>query len=69
MKKTVWTAAMNFFGVAALIGMLDLAAASFNIAVFARMITRPAHVAFIAVFGLILTAAAFIRPHHGAKAA
>ena len=32
---------MNFFGVAALIGMLDLAAASFNIAVFARMITRP----------------------------
>ncbi len=67
MKKTVGIAIMNFFGIAALIGMLDLVAANFNMTVFAQMITRPAHAAFITVFGLILAAAAFIRPQHSVK--
>ena len=47
--------------------MLDLVAANFNMTVFAQMITRPAHAAFITVFGLILAAAAFIRPQHNVK--
>ena len=69
MKKTAGIAVMNFFGISALIGLLDLVAARFDIAAFVRIAARPAHLAFIAVFGLILAAAAFVRPQHAAAAA
>ncbi len=71
MKKTIGIAVMNFFGISALIAMLDLFVARFNIPLFVRAFTRPSHLAFAAVFGLIMAAAAFIRPdrHHTAAAA
>ena len=62
MKKAIGIAVMNFFGITAFIAMLDMFVARFNTAVFARTFTRPSHLAFIAVFGLILAAAAFVRP-------
>ncbi len=62
MKKTVGIAVMNFFGITAIIALLDMLVARFNLDVFTRTITRPSHLAFTAVFGLILAAAAFIRP-------
>ncbi len=71
MKKTIGIAVMNFFGISAIIAMLDMFVARFNIPLFVRTFTRPSHLAFVAVFGLILAAAAFIRPgrHHTAAAA
>ena len=71
MKKTIGIAVMNFFGISAIIAMLDLFVARFNIPLFVRTFTRPSHLAFVAVFGLILAAGAFIRPgyHHTAAAA
>ena len=62
MKRNLGIAVMNFFGVAALIGLLNLLAARFNFAVFAQTISRPAHIAFIGVLGLILAVGAFFRP-------
>ena len=69
MKKTIGIAVMNFFGISALIAMLDMFVARFNIPVFVRTFTRPSHLAFVAVFGLIMAAAAFIRPDHHHTAA
>ena len=62
MKKTIGIAVMNFFGITAIIALLDMLVARFNLDVFTRTITRPSHLAFVAVFGLILAAAAFVRP-------
>ncbi len=62
MNKNLGIAAMNFFGLAALIGLFDLLAARLNFAVFAQIIARPAHIAFVAVLGLILAVGAFFRP-------
>ena len=71
MKKNLGIAVMNFFGMAALIGLFDLLAARLNFAVFAQIISRPAHIAFIGVLGLILAVGAFFRPRmkNGARAA
>ena len=62
MKKNLGIAVMNFFGTAGLIALLELFVARFNTATFTQIFTRPAHLAFVAVFGLILGAAAFVRP-------
>ena len=62
MKKNFGIAVMNFFGITAIIALLDMFVARFNIPLFVRTFTRPSHLAFVAVFGLILAAAAFIRP-------
>ena len=71
MKKNLGIAVMNFFGVATLIGLFDLLAARLNFAVFAQIISRPAHIAFICVLGLILAVGGFFRPQmrHSAQAA
>ncbi len=69
MKKNLGIAVMNFFGIAALIGLLDLFAARFNFTVFTQIVNRPAHIAFIAVLGLILAVGAFFRPSRTAQAA
>ena len=64
MKKKLGAAVMNFIGIAGLVLMLDLLAARFSIDVFTQTISRPGHIAFIGVLGLILAADAFIRPCH-----
>ena len=64
MKKNLETAAMNFVGIAGLIGLIDLLAARFSFDVFSQILFRPGHIAFIGVSGLILAAGAFIRPCH-----
>ena len=69
MKKNIGIAVMNFFGLAALVALLDLMVARFNTAVFAQAFTRPAHLAFIGVLGAIVALAALVRPARGAKAA
>ena len=69
MKKNLRNAAMNFFDTATLIGMFDLCAARFDTAKFARIFTKPSHLAFVIVFGLILGAAAFFKPHRSTAAA
>ena len=69
MKKNIGIAVMNFFGITAIIALLDLFVARFNTAVFTRTFTRPSHLAFVAVFGLILAAAAFFRPARKTTAA
>ena len=71
MKKTIGIAVMNFFGISAIIAMLDMFVARFNINLFVKTFTRPSHLAFVAVFGLIMAVAAFVRPgrHHTAAAA
>ena len=69
MKKTVGIAVMNFFGISAIIAMLDMFVARFNLEVFTRTFTRPSHLAFVVVFGLIMAAAAFVRPTHRQNAA
>ena len=70
MKKNMMNAVMNFFGTAALIGFLDLCVARFDTAAFAQRFTSPSHLAFVAVFSLILGAAAFVRrPRAGAASA
>ena len=62
MKKNLENAVINFFGIAALIGLLDLLAARFSFAVFTQTISKPGHIAFIGVLGLILAAGAFFQP-------
>jgi len=71
MKKNLGIAVMNFFGLASLVGLFDLLAARFNFAVFAQIISRPAHIAFIGVLGLMLAVGAFFNPrtHRSAKVA
>ena len=61
MKKNLVNAVMNFFGVAVLVGMLDLLAARFSFAAFTQIISRPGHIAFAGVLGLILAVGAFFR--------
>ena len=53
MKKNLGIAVMNFFGIATLIGLIDLLAARFSFAAFTQTISRPGHIAFVAVLGLI----------------
>ena len=67
MKKNLEIAVINFFGIAALIGLLDLLAARFSFAAFRQIISRPGHIAFACVMGLVLTAGAFVLPRHNAQ--
>ena len=69
MKKTIGIAVMNFFGISAIIAMLDMLVARFDLEVFTRTFTRPSHLAFVVVFGLLLAAAAFVRPTNRQNAA
>lgn len=62
MKKNLENAVINFFGIAALIGLLDLLAARFSFAAFTQTISRSGHIAFVGVLGLILAAGAFFQP-------
>ena len=62
MKKNLGIAVMNFFGIIALIGLLDLLAARFSFDVFTQTIGRPGHIAFIVVLGLFLAIGAFVQP-------
>ena len=68
MKKNIGIAVMNFFGLASLVALLDLMVARFNTAVFAQIVSRPSHLAFVAVLGLILAVAPFVRPRRAAAA-
>ena len=61
MKKSIGIAVLNFFGIAALVGLLDLLAARFSFAAFRQIIGRPGHIAFVCVLGLILAVGAFFR--------
>ena len=61
MKKNLGIAVMNFFGVAALVGLLDLLAARFSYAAFIQTIGKPGHIAFICVLGLILAVGSVFR--------
>ena len=63
MKKNLEIAVINFIGIAALIGLLDLLAARFSFAAFTQIISRPGHIAFVCVLGLILAVGAFFRTH------
>ena len=67
MKKNLGIAVKNFFGIAVLVGLLDLLAARFSLDVFAQTLSRPGHIAFICVLGLILAVGAFIRPSRKAQ--
>ena len=67
MKKSIGIAVMNFFGSAALIGLLDLLAARFSFAAFRQIISKPGHIAFACVMGLVLAAGAFVLPRHNAQ--
>ncbi len=67
MKKNLEIAVKNFAGIAVLIGLLDLLAARFSLDVFAQTLSRPGHIAFICVLGLILAVGAFIRPSRKAQ--
>ena len=62
MKKDLVTAFENFFGITALLCLLDLFAARFDTARFTQIITQPGHITFAVVLGLILAAGAFARP-------
>ena len=62
MKRNLEIAVINFFGIAALIGLLDLLAARFSFAAFTQTISRPGHIASVCVLGLILAVGAFFRP-------
>ena len=68
MKKNIGVAVMNFFGLASLVALLDMMVARFNTTVFVQMFTRPAHLAFIGVLGLILAVAPVVRPRRAAAA-
>ena len=61
MKKNLEVAVKNFAGIAVLIGLLDLLAARFSLDVFAQTLSRPGHIAFAGVLGLILAVGAFFR--------
>ncbi len=61
MKKNLEIAIINFFGISALIGLLDLLAARFSFAAFAQIFNRPGHIATVCVLGLILAVGAFFR--------
>ena len=61
MKKNLAIAVINFFGITALIGLLDLLAARFSFAAFAQIFNRPGHIATVCVLGLILAVGAFFR--------
>ena len=61
MKKNLEIAVINFFGIAALIGLLDLLAARFSFAAFTPIFNRPGHIATVCVLGLILAVGAFFR--------
>ena len=61
MKKNLEIAVINFFGIAALVGLLDLFAALLSFAAFTQIISRPGHIAFAGVLGLILAVGAFFR--------
>ena len=61
MKKNLDFAVINFFGIAALVGLLDLFAARFSFSAFTQIISRPGHIAFAGVLGLILAVGAFFR--------
>ena len=61
MKKNLEIAVINFFGITALIGLLDLLAARFSFAAFAQIFNRPGHIAIVCVLGLILAVGAFFR--------
>ena len=63
MKKNLEIAVINFFGIAALVGLLDLLAARFSFDVFTQTIGRPGHITFVVVLGLILAVGAFVQPH------
>jgi len=69
MKKNLGIAVRNFFGIAALVGLLDLLAARFSFDVFTQTLGRPGHLAFVCVLGLILAAGAFARPRRNAQGA
>ena len=69
MKKALGIAVKNFFGIAVLVGLLDLLAARFSLDVFAQTLSRPGHIAFICVLGLILAADAFVRPNRNVQKA
>ena len=62
MKKNCGIAVKNFFGIAVLVGLLDLLAARFSFEVFTQTIGRPGHITFICALGLILAVGAFVRP-------
>ena len=61
MKKNLEIAVIYFFGIAALIGLLDLLAARFSFAAFTQIFNRPGHIATVCVLGLILAVGAFFR--------
>ena len=61
MKKNLEIAVINFFGITALIGLIDLLAARFSFAAFAQIFNRPGHIATVCVLGLILAVGAFFR--------
>ena len=61
MKKNLEIAVIHFFGITALIGLLDLLAARFSFAAFAQIFNRPGHIATVCVLGLILAVGAFFR--------
>ena len=62
MRKKLGTAVMNFIGIAGLVLMLDLLVARFSFDVFTQIISRPGHIAFVGVLGLILAIGAFVQP-------
>ena len=61
MKKNLEIAVIHFFGITALIGLLDLLAARFSFAAFTQIFNRPGHIATVCVLGLILAVGAFFR--------
>ena len=69
MKKNLEIAVINFFGITALIGLLDLLAARFSFAAFAQIFNRPGHIATVCVLGLILAVGAFFQPRRSMKTA
>ena len=63
MKKNLEFAVMNFIEIIVLVGLLDLLAARFSFDVFTQTISRPGHITFVVVLGLILAVGAFVQPH------
>ncbi len=61
MKKNLEIAVINFFGIAVLIGLIDLFAARFSFAAFTQIFNRPGHIVSVCVLGLILAVGAFFR--------
>ena len=69
MKKNLGVAVMNFSGIIALIGLLDLLAARFSFDVFKQIIGRSGHIAAVGVLGLILAIGAFVQPRRNVQEA